>query len=125
MALPSGVSKDSIRAVYEILLSGAGGGTPPETTSTPAAVTLVANTAKELLAAGAATIRVAIVNPLATPLYVRKALLATSAATAAAGGYDFIVPANGGQWISDPYEYAGAFNGICATAGDVGVSRSV
>lgn len=97
---------------------------PKETTVTPAAVTLVASTAKALLAANAARIRATFINPLATPLYVRKALLATSAATAAAGGYDFVV-GPGQQWQSEAGEYAGAYNGICATAGDVGVSESV
>jgi hypothetical protein len=95
-----------------------------ETTVTPAAVTLVANTAKNLLAANANRIRATIYNPLATTLYVRKATLASSAATASAGGYDFtIVPF--GTFISDPYEWAGGYNGICATAGDVNVSESV
>lgn len=128
-ALPAGASIEVGTAASPLFVSSvtAGGAStnPAETTSTPAAVTLVASTAKALLAANTSRIRATIINPLATPLYVRKALLATSAATAAAGGYDIIVPANGGSWISDPYEYAGAFNGICATAGDVGVSETV
>jgi hypothetical protein len=95
-----------------------------ETTVTPAAVTLVANTAKALLAANSNRIRVVIFNPLATTLFVRKALLATSAATVAAGHYDFVVPA-GGTWVSDPKEWTGDLNGICVTAGDVNVSESV
>lgn len=95
-----------------------------ETTNTPAAVTLVANTAKDLLAASATRIRATIHNPLATALYVRKATLAASAATASAGGYDFVIP-SGGTFISDPYEWAGGYNGICATAGDVNVSQGV
>lgn len=95
-----------------------------ETTNTPAAVTLVASTAKNLLAASATRLRATIINPLATTLYVRKATLAASPATVAAGGYDFIVPP-GATWVSDPYEWAGGYNGICATAGDVNVSESV
>lgn len=95
-----------------------------ETTVTPAAVTLVASTAKTLIAANTARKRVVIINPLGTPLYVRKATLAASPATAAAGGYDFAIAA-GSQWTSDLNEYAGAYNVICATAGDVGVSESV
>lgn len=98
--------------------------TTPETTNTPAAVTLVASTAKDLLAANANRIRGTICNPLATTMFVRKATLVASAATASPGGYDFIVPP-GATWVSDPYEWAGGYNGICATAGDVGVSESV
>lgn len=94
-----------------------------ETTVTPAAVTLVASTANTLLAANTSRIRFTIINPLATPLYVRKAVVAT-AATAAAGGYDFVV-GPGQQYQSEAGEYAGALNGICATAGNVGVSESV
>jgi hypothetical protein len=96
----------------------------PETTSTPVAVTLVANTAKDLLAANASRVRFSIANPLATTLYVRKATLADNPATASAGGYDFYIP-SGAQYISDPKEWAGGLNGICATAGDVNVSESV
>lgn len=95
-----------------------------ETTSTPASVTLVASTAINLLAANAARIRATIYNPLATSLFVRKATLAGSPATVAAGGYDFVIP-SGGIWISDPYEYLGGLNGICATAGAVNVSETV
>lgn len=95
-----------------------------ETTNTPAAVTLVASTAKNLLAASATRIRATIYNPLATTLFVRKATLASSAATVSAGGYDFVVPPLQ-TWVSDPYEWAGGYNGICATAGNVNVSESV
>lgn len=95
-----------------------------ETTVTPAAVTLVALTAKDLKAASATRIRLSIYNPLATTLYVRKATFAASPATVSAGGYDFIIPP-GATWVSDPYEWAGGYNGICATAGDVNVSESV
>ena len=102
-------------------LSGTGSG---ETTVTPAAVTLVASTAKNLLSANPDRIRAVFVNPLATTLFVRKATLAASAATVSAGGYDFIVP-SGATWVSDPYEWSGGYNGICATAGDVSVSESV
>ncbi len=121
----SGAGKRAMR----VLLHGKAGGKPAtlpiqETTVTPAAVTLIANTAKALLAANANRIRFTIINPLATDLFVRKALLATSAATVAAGGYDIRIPP-GGIYISDPGEYAGAINGICATAGDVGVSESI
>jgi len=122
--LPTGVSSDTVRAVYEAMIAGLGGGSPPETTNTPVAVTLVASTAKDLKAASATRIRMTIYNPLATTLFVRKATLAASAATVSAGGYDFIVPANA-TWVSDPYEWAGGYNGICATAGDVNVSESV
>lgn len=97
---------------------------PSETTNTPGAVVLLASTAKDLLAANANRIRATIYNPLATPLFVRKATLAASAATAVAGGYDFVIAA-GGSWISDPKEWAGGINGICATAGSVNVSESV
>lgn len=104
---------------------GPNGGTAGvETTSTPAAVTLVANTAKDLLAANASRIRFAIHNPLATDLFVRKATFAASPATVSPGGYDFVVP-GGGSVFSDAYEWAGGLNGICATAGDVGVSQAV
>lgn len=96
----------------------------PETTVTPAAVVLVASTAKDLLAANANRIRAVINNPLATPLYVRKSTLAGSAATVAAGGYDFVIPSLG-TFISDVLEYEGGYNGICATAGSVNVSESV
>jgi hypothetical protein len=95
-----------------------------ETASTPAAVTLVASTAKDLLAANAARIRATIYNPLATALFVRKATFAASPATVSAGGYDFVI-APGGHFISDPYEFAGGYNGICATAGNVNVSESI
>lgn len=95
-----------------------------ETTATPVAVTLVALTAKDLKAASATRIRLTIYNPLATTLFVRKATLVASAATVSAGGYDFVVPP-GSTWVSDPYEWAGGYNGICATAGDVNVSESV
>lgn len=95
-----------------------------EITPTPAAVTLIANTAKNLLAANANRVRVTVHNPLATALYIRKATLATSPASMAAGGYDFVIP-SGSQWISDPKEWAGGINAICATAGDVNVSESV
>lgn len=96
----------------------------PETAVTPAAVVLVASTAKDLLAANANRIRATIFNPLATTLYIRKATLAGSAATAVAGGYDYAVPSLG-TFVSDPLEYAGGYNGICATAGSVNVSESV
>lgn len=102
-------------------LSGTGSG---ETTSTPAAVILVASTAKDLLAANTDRIRATIYNPLATTLFVRKATFAGSPATVSAGGYDFVVPA-GAIWISDAYEWSGAYNGICATAGSVNVSESI
>lgn len=95
-----------------------------ETTATPVAVTLVASTAKDLKAANATRIRLTIYNPLATTMFVRKATFAASRATVSAGGYDFIVP-SGATWVSDPYEWAGGYNGICATAGDVNVSESV
>jgi len=126
MALPASVSKDSIRAVYEALIAGDAITRPAvaETTNTPVAVTLVASTAKDLKAASATRIRLVIYNPLATTLFVRKATLAASPATVSAGGYDFIVP-SGSTWVSDPYEWAGGYNGICATAGDVNVSESV
>ena len=126
MALSAGVSIDSIRAIVETLRNGDSVSRPAvaETTNTPVAVTLVASTAKDLKAASATRIRMTIYNPLATTLFVRKATLAASAATVSAGGYDFIVPA-GNTWVSDPYEWAGGFNAICATAGDVNVSESV
>lgn len=95
-----------------------------ETTNTPAAVTLVASTAKDLLAASATRIRATIINPLATTLFVRKATFAASPATVSTGGYDFIVPP-GATWVSDPYEWAGGYNGICSTAGNVNVSEAV
>ncbi len=97
---------------------------PVETTNTPAAVALSASTAATLLAANASRIRATIYNPLATLLFVRKATLAGSPATVSAGGYDFAI-SSGGTFISDPGEYAGAYNGICATAGSVNVSESV
>lgn len=122
--LPAGVSSDTVRAVYEALIGGFAGGSPPGATNTPAAVTLVASTAKDLKAASATRIRLTIYNPLATTLFVRKATLAASAATVSAGGYDFIIP-SGATWVSDPYEWAGGYNGICATAGDVNVSEMV
>lgn len=126
MAIPSGVAKGSLEAIWYALTGGVTGGSlaAQETTVTPAGVTLVASTAKDLLAANSSRIRAVIYNPLATTLFVRKATLASSAATVAAGGYDFIVP-SGATWVSDPYEWAGGFNGICATAGDVNVSGSV
>lgn len=91
-------------------------------TVTPAAVALSANTSAVLLAANANRVRFRIHNPLASDLYVR---MASSAPTAAAGGYDFVVPANGGQYLSDPLEYSGQLRGICATAGSINVSESV
>lgn len=96
------------------------------TAVTPAAVTLVAATSNTLLAANANRIRAVIINPLASPLFVR---LAASAATAAAGGYDYVVPpVSGGvpgQLVLAPGEYSGQIRGICASAGDVGVSEQV
>lgn len=105
----------AVDAAGRIKLSGT------DTTVTPAAVTLVAATSNTLLAANTARVRFRIINPLATTLYVR---LAASAATAVAGGYDIIVP-SGTEYVSDPYEYLGQIRGICATAGDVGISESV
>ena len=92
-----------------------------ETTVTPAAVALSANTNATLLAANANRIRFIVSNPLATSLFVRKS---ASATTASAGGYDFAVPP-GGTYISDPYEYLGQLTCLCATAGSVGISESV
>lgn len=123
MALPAGVSKGSIQAVYEALTNGDARTIPasPEATNTPAAVALTASTSATLLAANASRIRFTIYNTLATALFCRKA---ASAATAAAGGYDFVVPPLG-LWVSDVKEYAGEIRGICATAGSVNVSESV
>jgi hypothetical protein len=127
-APPAGVARGSLAGIEDAVrdLAAALGGDAAgiETTVTPAAVTLVASTAKNLLVANADRIRAIIINPLATALYVRKATLAASPATVSAGGYDFFIPP-GGQWFSDPLEYAGGYNGICATAGDVGVSESI
>lgn len=130
-ALPAGASIEVGTAASPLYTASATTGgtainpaTTPETTATPAAVTLVASTAKDLKAASATRIRLTIYNPLATTLFVRKATLAASAATVSAGGYDFIVP-SGATWVSDPYEWAGGYNGICATAGNVNVSESV
>lgn len=95
-----------------------------ETTATPAAVALTASTAATLLAANANRVRMVLYNPLATALFVRKATLAGSPATVSAGGYDFVIPSLG-TFISDPFEYPGAYNGICATAGSVNVSETV
>ena len=127
-ALPAGASIEVGTASSPLFVSSvtaSGGSTnPAETTNTPVAVTLVASTAKNLLAANATRIRSTIYNPLSTTLFVRKATLAASAATVSDGGYDFIVPP-GATWVSDPYEWAGGFNGICATAGNINVSESV
>lgn len=110
-------------SVAEVVAAAGVGAGATETTITPAAVVLVASTAKTLLAANTARIRAIITNPLATALYVRKATLAGSAASTT--NFDFIVPANGGSWLSDPYEWAGEYNGFCTTAGSVYVSESV
>ncbi len=95
-----------------------------ETTVTPTHPTLSANTATLLLAANSNRIRAIIYNPLATTLFVRKAVVGTSPATVTAGGYDFVIP-SGATFISDNLEWAGQYNGICATAGDINVSESV
>jgi hypothetical protein len=103
--------------------------TAGEATATPGTVALAASTANNLLAANANRIRATIVNPLTAPIFVRKATLAAAPATAAAGGHDFVVPAGDGttpgQYELWPYEWAGGLNGICALAGNVGVSESV
>lgn len=122
MALTAGIAKGSLQAIYEALTGGdARVSASPETTNAPAAVVLAASTSNTLLAANTSRIRFTIYNPLATALFCRKA---ASAATAAAGGYDFVVPPLG-LWVSDAKEYAGEISGICATAGSVNVSESV
>lgn len=126
--LSLGTSFEEVSSTNPLPVTSVGASGQPlagaETTSTPAAVVLVASTAKDLLAANAARIRATIYNPLATTLFVRKATLAASAATVSAGGYDFIVPPLQ-TWVSDPYERAGGYNAICATAGSVNVSETV
>lgn len=118
-------SNGEVKSVTEIMLgSGGAGGTV--TTWTPSTVTLVANVSATLKAANAAAVRRIIRNPLATPLFVR---FGAAAATTAAGGHDIVVPAVSsgvpGQFIFDPSAYKGEIRGICATAGDVGVSEGV
>lgn len=91
-----------------------------ESTVTPTQVALSASTSAALKTATVGRIRFVIYNPLATVLYVRKA-----ASAASATAFDFTVPANGGQYFSDAYEYAGELRGFCTTAGSVNFSESV
>jgi len=93
----------------------------PETTNTPSGPNLTASTDATILAANASRITFTIYNPLATPLFVRKA---GSAASATPGNYDFIVGPSG-MYISRPYEWTGALHALCATAGQINVSESV
>lgn len=94
-----------------------------ETTITPSNVAISA-TANNLLVANTSRIRVVITNPLSVTLYVRKALANTSPATTSPGGYDFTIPSLG-TFISDPFEYSGAYNAVASSNGFINVSESI